>query len=92
MPTSQRHSRPNSPPTNTNGSTATPLRPRLSGVFNAPSSGTAYSPTITPGSQTQKLNVVTRVAIEGKAKNGDDGAGIKMYLKVRAFVGDIPSC
>ncbi|KAJ7864849.1 hypothetical protein B0H14DRAFT_2735890 [Mycena olivaceomarginata] len=82
IPTSQRHSRPNSPPTNTNGSATTPLRPRLSGVFNTPSSGTAYSPTITPGSQTQKLNVVTRVAIEGKAKNGDDGAGIKMYLKI----------
>ncbi|KAF7337983.1 hypothetical protein MVEN_02021900 [Mycena venus] len=82
IPTSQRHSRPNSPTTNTNNATTTPLRTRLSGVFNPPSSGTAYSPTITPGSQTQKLNVVTRVAIEGKAKHGDDGAGIKMYLKI----------
>ncbi|KAJ6502109.1 hypothetical protein C8R45DRAFT_1070652 [Mycena sanguinolenta] len=82
IPTSQRHSRPNSPPTNVNGSTTTPLRPRLSGIFNTPSSGTAYSPTVTSGSQAQKLNIVTRVAIEGKAKHGDDGAGIKMYLKI----------
>ncbi|KAJ7256483.1 hypothetical protein B0H12DRAFT_1049739 [Mycena haematopus] len=82
IPTSQRHSRPNSPPTNTNGATTTPLRTRLSSVFNTPSSGTAYSPTVTAGSQAQKLNIVTRVAIEGKAKHGDDGAGIKMYLKI----------
>ncbi|KAF8205761.1 hypothetical protein K438DRAFT_1964180 [Mycena galopus ATCC 62051] len=82
IPTSQRHSRPNSPPTNINGATTTPLRPRLSSVFNTPSSGTAYSPTVTPSSQTQKLNVVTRVAIEGKARTGQDGAGIKMYLKI----------
>jgi len=30
----------------------------------------------------QRLNVVTRLAIEGKAKQGDNGATIKMYLKV----------
>ncbi|KAF9246346.1 hypothetical protein BU15DRAFT_85132 [Melanogaster broomeanus] len=29
-----------------------------------------------------KLNVVTRLAIEGKAKQGHDGATIKMYLKL----------
>jgi len=34
--------------------------------------------------QQQKLNVVTRLAIEGKAKQGQDGASIKMYLKVSA--------
>ncbi|KAJ7940238.1 hypothetical protein B0H13DRAFT_1937159 [Mycena leptocephala] len=82
IPTSQRHSRPNSPPTNTTNASNSSLRPRLSSVFNTPSSGTAYSPTVTQGSHTQKLNIVTRVAIEGKAKHGDDGAGIKMYLKI----------
>ncbi|KAJ6490610.1 hypothetical protein C8R47DRAFT_1045391 [Mycena vitilis] len=80
VPTSQRHSRPNSPPTNATNSTTTPLRPRLSSIFNAPSS--AYSPTVTQNANTSKLNVVTRVAIEGKAKHGDDGASIKMYLKI----------
>lgn len=30
----------------------------------------------------QKLNVVTRLAIEGKSKKDWDGASIKMYLKV----------
>ncbi|KAJ7204297.1 hypothetical protein C8J57DRAFT_1202576 [Mycena rebaudengoi] len=79
IPTSQRHSRPNSPPSNT---TSTSIRPGLSGVFNTPSSGTAYSATVTQGAHPQKLNVVTRVAIEGKAKHGEDGAGIKMYLKI----------
>ncbi|KAH0830735.1 hypothetical protein J3R83DRAFT_2214 [Lanmaoa asiatica] len=29
-----------------------------------------------------KLNVVTRLALEGKAKQGDDGATIRMYLKL----------
>jgi len=29
-----------------------------------------------------KLNVVTRLALEGKAKHGDDGANLRMYLKV----------
>ncbi|KAI6036419.1 hypothetical protein BKA83DRAFT_4162552 [Pisolithus microcarpus] len=29
-----------------------------------------------------KLNVVTRLAIEGKARQGHDGASVKMYLKV----------
>lgn len=33
----------------------------------------------------QKLNVVTRVAMEGRAKQDQDGAAIKMYLKVRSL-------
>ncbi|KIJ16973.1 hypothetical protein PAXINDRAFT_39161, partial [Paxillus involutus ATCC 200175] len=32
--------------------------------------------------QQPKLNVVTRLAIEGKAKQGHDGAAVKMYLKL----------
>ncbi|KAJ7461499.1 hypothetical protein FB451DRAFT_1353105 [Mycena latifolia] len=82
IPTSQRHSRPNSPPTNATNAMTTPLRPRVSSIFDTPSSGTAYTPTVTQGAQPQKLNVVTRVAIEGKAKHGEDGAAIKMYLKI----------
>ncbi|KAK7467512.1 60S acidic ribosomal protein P1 [Stygiomarasmius scandens] len=46
------------------------------------SQSTSYSPTVTPYSNSTKLNVVTRVAIEGKAKQGKDGANIKMYLKI----------
>ena len=34
----------------------------------------------------QKLNVVTRLAIEGKSKKDWDGASIKMYLKVSRFL------
>ena len=30
----------------------------------------------------QRLNVVTRVAIEGRSERGANGASIKMYLKV----------
>ncbi|KAJ7074129.1 hypothetical protein C8F01DRAFT_1099335 [Mycena amicta] len=83
MPTpSQRYSRPNSPPGDATESATTPLRPRLSTLFNTPNSGTSYSPTVTPAGQAQKLNVVTRVAIEGKANQGEDGVGIKMYLKI----------
>lgn len=32
-----------------------------------------------------KINIVTRVALEGRAKLGDDGASMKMYLKVRGY-------
>ena len=39
--------------------------------------------TITSSGHQQKLNVVTRVAIEGKARRGQDGASIRMFLKVR---------
>ncbi|KAJ7047210.1 hypothetical protein C8F04DRAFT_1217480 [Mycena alexandri] len=88
IPTSQRHSRPNSPPTSATDSTTTPLRARLSGVFNTPSS--AYSPTVTAGAQGQKTNVVTRVAIEGKAKHGEDGANIRMYLKIALPLDSVP--
>ncbi|KAJ7286252.1 hypothetical protein C8J57DRAFT_1664164 [Mycena rebaudengoi] len=68
IPTSQRHSRPNSP-------LRTP-HPRQY------ARGLRTSATVTQGAHPQKLNVVTRVAIEGKAKHGEDGAGIKMYLKI----------
>ncbi|KNZ78473.1 hypothetical protein J132_00836 [Termitomyces sp. J132] len=44
-------------------------------------SNTSYSSTVTPGGQ-QKLNIVTRVAIEGKAKKDKDGASVRMYLKM----------
>ncbi len=48
------------------------------------SNNTSYAPTIVPGGGQQKLNIVTRVAIEGKAKKGQDGASIRMFLKVCA--------
>jgi hypothetical protein len=35
--------------------------------------------------QAVKMNVVTRIAIEGKAKQGQEGASIKIYMKVRDF-------
>lgn len=37
---------------------------------------------LTVGAQ-QRMNVVTRLAIEGKAKKNEKGAGVRMYLKVR---------
>ncbi|KAG8217685.1 hypothetical protein J3R82DRAFT_5838 [Butyriboletus roseoflavus] len=49
----------------------------------------AQSPPISVAASSQftttpqpKLNVVTRLALEGKAKQGDDGATIRMYLKL----------
>ncbi|KAF9261403.1 hypothetical protein L218DRAFT_930902 [Marasmius fiardii PR-910] len=54
------------------------LSPPLSA---APSTGYASSTTAGVGGGT-KLNIVTRVAIEGKAKPGRDGAGVNMYLKL----------
>lgn len=51
---------------------------RSSNLRNAPS--TSYSPTVTGNGQ-QKLNVVTRMAIEGKAKQGQEGVSVRMFLK-----------
>ena len=38
--------------------------------------------TTTPTTPQTKLNVVTRLVLEGKAKQDDDGATVRMYLKV----------
>ncbi|KAG6854709.1 hypothetical protein C0991_002422 [Blastosporella zonata] len=45
-------------------------------------SNSSYSPTVTSGGLHQKLNIVTRVAIEGKTKQNKDGAAIRLYLKI----------
>ncbi|THH19460.1 hypothetical protein EW146_g1695 [Bondarzewia mesenterica] len=46
----------------------------------SPPLSTAGASTISP--QTQRLNVVTRLAIEGKAKRNESNVAIKMYLKL----------
>ena len=61
---------------------STPARTKPTRAVSPSRTSTSYSPTVTPG-HPQKLNVVTRVAIEGKAKQGQDGASVRMYLKVR---------
>jgi len=48
----------------------------------SPPSTSSHSPTVTSVGQVVKANVVTRIAIEGKAKQGEEGASVKMYLKV----------
>ncbi|KAJ3866146.1 hypothetical protein EV359DRAFT_71974 [Lentinula novae-zelandiae] len=56
---------------------------RLSRALSPPVSISSYStPTITPLGAQQKLNVVNRVAIEGKAKQNEDSVFIRMYLKM----------
>ncbi|TFK42450.1 hypothetical protein BDQ12DRAFT_597199 [Crucibulum laeve] len=77
IPTPSRAHRAMSPP-------ATSITPARPGHRRAPSTlaTSSYSPTVTSGGHQSKLNVVTRVAIEGKAKQGQDGASIKMYLKL----------
>jgi hypothetical protein len=58
---------------------ATP--PRFIG--SQPTSPTiSYAPTVTSLGQALRMNIVSRIAIEGKAKQGQDGASIKMYMKV----------
>ncbi|KAH6918434.1 hypothetical protein BKA70DRAFT_1247191 [Coprinopsis sp. MPI-PUGE-AT-0042] len=57
-------------------STATPMRTPSRSAYSA------YTPTVTSGTGATKMNVVTRVALEGRAKHGQDGASIKMYLKL----------
>lgn len=57
----------------------TPASSRRSGATSPPLSTSSL---LTAGQQ-QRLNVVTRVAVEGKSKQGETGAAIRMYLKVR---------
>ncbi|KAK0463655.1 uncharacterized protein EV420DRAFT_1303436 [Desarmillaria tabescens] len=49
-------------------------------------SASSYSPTVNGA---QKLNIVTRVAIEGKANRDKDVANIKMYLKMSVPVDQV---
>ncbi|KIJ69176.1 hypothetical protein HYDPIDRAFT_24029 [Hydnomerulius pinastri MD-312] len=58
----------------------TPAQSRHTRTLSPPLSTTGSSQFTT--TQQPKLNVVTRLAIEGKARQGHDGAGIKMYLKL----------
>ncbi|KAG0697016.1 hypothetical protein DFH29DRAFT_984439 [Suillus ampliporus] len=60
----------------------TPAQSRHARTISPPLSANASSHTFTATAQQQKLNVVTRLAIEGKAKQGQDGIAIKMYLKL----------
>lgn len=80
--TSSRHNRPLSPQSISTAVT-TPVRAKHLYAVSPSPPDTSYAPTITSLGQQQKINVVTRVAIEGRAKQGQDGASIKMYLKVR---------
>ncbi|KAF9454624.1 hypothetical protein P691DRAFT_692348 [Macrolepiota fuliginosa MF-IS2] len=72
----------------TSVSTPTPSRPYLSRPIS-PLSTNSYSPTITPVGQAVRMNVVTRIAIEGKAKQGQDGVPIKMYMKLSVPIDSI---
>ncbi|KAF5358399.1 hypothetical protein D9756_001440 [Leucocoprinus leucothites] len=65
----------------------TPSRNSLNPM--SPSSASSYAPTVTSAEQAVKLNVVTRIAIEGKAKRGEEGASIKMYMKLAIPVDSI---
>ncbi|KAI0780629.1 hypothetical protein BD413DRAFT_607898 [Trametes elegans] len=55
---------------------------RQSTSGSPPLSTTAYSTSYATTVGQQKLNVVTRLAIEGRAERGANGAAIKIYLKI----------
>ncbi|TFK76350.1 hypothetical protein BDN72DRAFT_885116 [Pluteus cervinus] len=78
IPTLSRRERTQSPPI-----TTTPSQSRYSRVMqNTSPPPSAYSPTVTPNGHSHRLNVVTRVAVEGKARQDRDGVSVKMYLKI----------
>lgn len=73
-----RHSRPPSPPSPVLAHPATtPVRP----LVRRPSS--SYTPTVTSGGQQSPRVNITRLAIEGRARQNQDGASVVVYLKVR---------
>ncbi|KAI0664686.1 hypothetical protein C8Q70DRAFT_6209 [Cubamyces menziesii] len=51
-------------------------------ISSSPPLSSAYSVSHATAVAQQKLNVVTRLAIEGRAERGANGAGIHMYLKI----------
>ncbi|KXN92194.1 hypothetical protein AN958_08647 [Leucoagaricus sp. SymC.cos] len=55
----------------------------------SPPSTSSYTPTVMSGGQAVRLNVITRIAIEGKAKQGEEGASIKMYMKLAVPIDSI---
>ena len=59
-------------------SATTPYTPRHSRTHSPPLSVSSPS---TLGPQTQRLNIVTRLAVEGNAKKAEN-VPIKMYMKV----------
>jgi hypothetical protein len=61
----------------------TPSTTRHSRALSPPLSQSSQAVTI---GNLPKLNVVTRLAIEGKAKQSQDGVAIKVYLKVSHLV------
>ncbi|KAG6862067.1 hypothetical protein C0995_007197 [Termitomyces sp. Mi166 len=82
MPAYPRQDRPQSPASTSSAATSTPARPKHVYSTSPAPSTTSCSSTVTPGGPQQKLNVVTRVAIEGKTKKDKDGASVRMYLKM----------
>lgn len=56
-----------------------PSSSRHARTASPPLTSTSYSNTLAAG---QRLNVVTRLAIEGKSQRGSEGAAIRMYLKM----------
>jgi hypothetical protein len=69
-------------PSTSGSSYATPVRSKSPFSGHSARASTSYTPTVVSNGQQQRINVVTRVAIEGRAKQGQDGATVKMYLKV----------
>ncbi|KDQ61102.1 hypothetical protein JAAARDRAFT_67494 [Jaapia argillacea MUCL 33604] len=68
-------------PVATPGPSSRHLRTLSPPLSSAASSSQAF--TVGLGNQNQqKLNVVTRLAIQGRAKPGQDGAAIRVYLKI----------
>ncbi|KAI0748562.1 hypothetical protein C8Q80DRAFT_1172509 [Daedaleopsis nitida] len=57
-------------------------RPSISGSLSPPLSTPTYSVSHGTAVGQQKLNIVTRVAIEGRAERGENGAPLKVYLKI----------
>ncbi|KAF8636609.1 hypothetical protein AX17_003419 [Amanita inopinata Kibby_2008] len=74
--TASRQSRPASP----SSPTRLPLTPVRPGHARRPSS--SYAPTVLSGGGQQQKVTITRLAIEGRARQGHDGASVRMYLKM----------
>ncbi|PPQ98811.1 hypothetical protein CVT24_003365 [Panaeolus cyanescens] len=58
------------------------ITPARSNFIRSTSGTTSYTPTIVSNATQPRMNIVSRVAVEGRVRKGQDNASIKMFLKL----------
>lgn len=78
VPLHSRYEQPQSPP-------SIMITPARSNFIRSASNNTSYTPTVVSNGAQPRTNIVSRVAVEGRVRKGQDSAPIKLFLKVFQF-------